>query len=184
MDMGLSKLREMVMDREAWCAAIHGVAKNWTSLSDWTELNWNDVEVKTWMERQGEIWMLSPLDAKHTQLWVLSLQRILRKPIHPHSCPAHLPKKDTAWRFTLTPSSKQSWTGELNYFCPKARQVLSFAGQEIWEVNAFILSILRGGKWGRQWLSNLPKIKKLVSGVNRILIQAVQFQHLCYYYLS
>ena len=40
MNLSLSKLQELVMDREAWHAVIHGVTKSQTWLSEWTELNW------------------------------------------------------------------------------------------------------------------------------------------------
>ena len=56
MNMNLSKPRETVKDSEAWCAAVHGVAKNWTRLSNWTKNN-------------------NPHLSAHVDIYIISLQQ-------------------------------------------------------------------------------------------------------------
>ena len=73
MDVSLSELRELVIDREAWHAAIHGIAKNWIWLSDWTELNWwLSKNLKTWFQVLSTFSTCSSIPESHIT-WVLLL---------------------------------------------------------------------------------------------------------------
>ena len=90
MDMGLSGLQELVMNREAWRAVIHGVAKSWTRLSDWTGLNWTSKSLlPLWPPHS----CLSSLPTTGCPQWPCSpsLTWLLPRHLGPSRPPPHLP---------------------------------------------------------------------------------------------
>ena len=74
MNMSLSKLQELVMDREARHAAIHGVTKSWTRLNPWTELNWSIYHLSIYLWARAECLKISSWEADKSEICRVGLQ--------------------------------------------------------------------------------------------------------------
>ena len=68
MDMGLGGLRLLVMDRDAWCAVVYGVAKSQTRLSNWTELNWEEIIIYVYLFILEQLIASNPMSESEEEL--------------------------------------------------------------------------------------------------------------------